>query len=69
MVLTSQGQAERQKGYNMNYNMDIVIEAEQTTEDEVCFYCILDDWDKNCNSCVEFLEYREKIMEQLSLER
>ena len=52
----------------MNYPNDLVIEAELITEDEICSQCILDDWDKNCNSCEDFLLYREKIMEELSLE-
>jgi hypothetical protein len=52
----------------MKYSDDLLYKAELRAEDEICSQCIVDDYDKDCSSCEDFLSYRDMILEELSLE-
>lgn len=50
----------------MKYSDDLLYKAELRAEDEICSQCIVDDYDKDCSSCEDFLSFRDMILDELS---
>ena len=49
----------------INLTDELLDKAELRTEDEICSQCIVDDCNKVCSSCEDFLTFRDTILVEL----